>query len=133
MALWTSQKEEHTSDWLRTVLISGLGQTMNDKTYRCVLCYRLRIPLFSVSKPCSVCSRVFVGDIYGDHVVSCAGIISIKHCYNVVRDTLVDICYRSGISVGKEVDIGLDGRDKPLRSTDMLLYSWMEDWMCVWI
>nr|GEX47540.1 zinc finger, CCHC-type [Tanacetum cinerariifolium] len=73
------------------------------------------------------CSRVFAGDIYGDHVVSCAGIIGIKHPHNVVHDTLVDICYRSGISVGKEVDIGLDGgRDKPLRLVDMLLYSWGE-------
>ena len=98
---------------------------MNGKTYRCVLCYRLGIPLFSVSKPCSACSRVFVGDIYGDHVVSCAGIIGIKHRHNVVRDTLVDICYRSGISAGKEVDIGMDGgRDKPLHLADMLLYSW---------
>ncbi|GKA21523.1 putative reverse transcriptase domain-containing protein, partial [Tanacetum coccineum] len=44
------------------------------------------------------CSRVFAGDIYGDHVVSCVGIIGIKHHHNVVRDTLVDICYRSGIS-----------------------------------
>nr|GEU38208.1 retrovirus-related Pol polyprotein from transposon TNT 1-94 [Tanacetum cinerariifolium] len=41
MALWTSQREDHTSDGLRTVPISGLGQTMNDKTYRCVLCYWL--------------------------------------------------------------------------------------------
>ncbi|GJR33411.1 hypothetical protein Tco_1109643 [Tanacetum coccineum] len=83
------------------------------------------IPLFSVLKPCLACSRVFVGDIYGDHVVSCVGIIGIKHRHNVVHDTLVDICYRSGISAGKEVDIGLDGgRDKPLRPADMLLYSW---------
>ncbi|GKB16770.1 hypothetical protein Tco_0850693 [Tanacetum coccineum] len=38
---------------------------------------------------------------------------------------LVDICYRSGISAGKKVDIGLDGGcDKPLRPSDMLLYSW---------
>ncbi|GKB68757.1 hypothetical protein Tco_0930169, partial [Tanacetum coccineum] len=58
----------------------------------------LCIPLFSMSKPCSACSRVFVGDIYGDHAVSCAGIIGIKHRHNVVRDTLVDICYHSGIS-----------------------------------
>ncbi|GKA50029.1 putative reverse transcriptase domain-containing protein [Tanacetum coccineum] len=72
MALWTSQREDHTSDWLRTIPISGLGQTMNSKTYLCVLCYRLGIPLFSVSKPCS---KVFAGDIYGDHDVSCAGII----------------------------------------------------------
>nr|GEV09616.1 hypothetical protein [Tanacetum cinerariifolium] len=57
----------------------------------------------------SACSRVFVGDIYGDHAVSCAGIIGIEHLHNVVRDTLVDICYHSEISAGKEVDIGLDG------------------------
>ncbi|GKC38967.1 hypothetical protein Tco_1051351 [Tanacetum coccineum] len=29
MALWTSQREDHTSDLLMTVSISGLGQTMN--------------------------------------------------------------------------------------------------------
>ncbi|GJY22390.1 hypothetical protein Tco_0396048 [Tanacetum coccineum] len=117
--------EDHTSDWLRVVSISGLGQTMNSKTYRCVLCYRLGVPLFSVSKPCSACSKVFTGDIYGDHVVSCAGIIGIKHRHNVVRDTLVDICFRSGISAGKEVDIGLGrGCDKSLHPADMLCYSW---------
>ncbi|GKD61502.1 hypothetical protein Tco_1299011, partial [Tanacetum coccineum] len=86
------------------------------------------VPLFSVSKPCSACSKVFTGDIYGDHAVSCAGIIGIKHQHNVVRDTLVDICFWSGISAGKEVDIGLGGGcDKPLRPADMLLYSWDEE------
>nr|GFA85423.1 hypothetical protein [Tanacetum cinerariifolium] len=29
MALWKSQMKDHTSAWLRVVLISGLGQTMN--------------------------------------------------------------------------------------------------------
>ncbi|GJU54265.1 hypothetical protein Tco_1227979 [Tanacetum coccineum] len=125
MALWQSQREEHTSDWLRVVPISGLGQTMNGKTYRCVLCYRLGVPLFSVSKPCPACSKVSTGDVYGDHAVSCAGVIGIKHRHNAVRDTLVDICFRSGISAGKEVDIGLGGGcDKALRPADMLLYSW---------
>ncbi|GJR97521.1 reverse transcriptase domain-containing protein [Tanacetum coccineum] len=94
MALWLSQREEHTLDWLRVVPISGLGQTMN-------------------------------GDVYGDHVVSYAGVIGIKHRHNAVRDTLVDICFRSGISPGKEVDIGLSGDgDKALRPADILLYSW---------
>ncbi|GKA62111.1 putative reverse transcriptase domain-containing protein [Tanacetum coccineum] len=125
MALWKSQMEDHISDWLRVVSISGLGQTMNGRTYRCVLCYRLGVPLFSVTKPCLACSRVFIGDIYGDHAVSCAGIVGIKHRHNVVRDTFVDICYRSGISSGKEVDIGLSGeRDKSVRPADVLLYSW---------
>ncbi|GKB80464.1 putative reverse transcriptase domain-containing protein [Tanacetum coccineum] len=127
MALWQSQMKDHTSDWLKVVPISGLGQTMNDKTYRCVLCYRLGVPLFSVLKPCPACSKVFTRDIYGDHAVSCAGIIGIKHRHNVVRDNLVDICFWSGILAGKEVDIGLGGGcDKPLRPADMLLYSWDE-------
>ncbi|GJZ10821.1 hypothetical protein Tco_0545580 [Tanacetum coccineum] len=125
MALWQSQKEDHTLDWLCVVPISGLGQTMNGKTYRSVLCYRLGVPLFSVSKPCSACSRVFIKDIYGDHAISCDGIIRIKHRHNMVCDTLVNICFRSGISAGKEVDIGLDGgHDKKLRPANMLLYSW---------
>ncbi|GKG45801.1 hypothetical protein Tco_0498247, partial [Tanacetum coccineum] len=98
---------------------------MNDRTYWCVLCYRLGVPLFSVLKPCSACSRVFAGDIYGDHAVSCAGIVGIKHRHNLVRDTIFDICFQSGILAGKEVDIGLsDGSDKNLRPADMLLYSW---------
>ncbi|GJZ39756.1 hypothetical protein Tco_0586319 [Tanacetum coccineum] len=53
-----------------------------------------------------------------------SGLLVSKHRHNIVRDTLVDICYRYGISTGKEVEIGLDGgRDKPLRPPDMLLYS----------
>ncbi|GJW28565.1 hypothetical protein Tco_0045440 [Tanacetum coccineum] len=72
---------------------------MNNRTYWCVLCYRLGVPLFSILKPCSACSKAFAGDIYGEHVVSCIA--------------------------SKEVDIGLDGgRDKPLHPADMLLYSW---------
>nr|GFA92204.1 ABC transporter A family member 9-like [Tanacetum cinerariifolium] len=76
-------------------------------------------------EPCSACSKVFTGDIFRDHAVSCAGIIGIKHRHNVVSDTLVDICFRLGISAGKEVDIGLGGGcDKLLHPANMLLYSW---------
>ncbi|GKA07194.1 hypothetical protein Tco_0686418 [Tanacetum coccineum] len=67
MDLWQSQMEDHTSDWLKVVLIFVLGKTMNGKTYRCVLGYQLGVPLFLVPKPCSACSRVFTEDIYGDH------------------------------------------------------------------
>ncbi|GJR46042.1 putative reverse transcriptase domain-containing protein [Tanacetum coccineum] len=62
--------------------------------------------------------------LYGDHVVSFAGIVGIKHRHNVVRDTLVDICYRSGISSGKEVTWLGGEHDKSLRPADVLLYSW---------
>nr|GEW03391.1 hypothetical protein [Tanacetum cinerariifolium] len=73
------------------------------------------------------------GDNCGDNVVSCVGIIYIKHRHNVLRDILVDICFLSRILVGKEVNIGhSDRRDKPLRPADMLLYSW-DDGLYVWI
>ncbi|GJV20777.1 hypothetical protein Tco_1369797 [Tanacetum coccineum] len=97
MALWKSQMKDHTSDWLRAVSISGLGQTMNSlfKGFCCGYLWR----------PCCIVRR---------------------YCHNVVRDTLVDRCYRSGISASKEFDIGLEGGcDKPLRPADMLLYSWV--------
>nr|GEW81192.1 hypothetical protein [Tanacetum cinerariifolium] len=66
-------------------------------------------------------------DINGDHDVSCVGIIGIKHRHNIVYDTMVNICLRSGISARKEVYIGLGGGcDKPLRPDDTFLYSWDE-------
>nr|GEU83002.1 hypothetical protein [Tanacetum cinerariifolium] len=40
------------------------------------------------------------GDIYSDHDVSCDDIVGIKHQHNIVRDTLVDICFRSEILAG---------------------------------
>ncbi|GKF99535.1 hypothetical protein Tco_0301226, partial [Tanacetum coccineum] len=89
--LWQSQMEDHTSDWLRAVPISGLLQGL------------------------------YEGYLWRP----CAGIVGIKHRHNVVRDTLIDICYRSVISYGKEVDIELGGgSDKSLRPADVLLYSW---------
>nr|GEW82801.1 hypothetical protein [Tanacetum cinerariifolium] len=95
MTLWKPQKEDHTSDWLRVVLISGMGQAMNDKAYRC------------------------------DYAVSCTGSICIKHQHNAMHDTLVDVCFWSGILAGKEVGIELGGGgDKVVHPTDMLLYSW---------
>ncbi|GKE57547.1 hypothetical protein Tco_1496732, partial [Tanacetum coccineum] len=76
------------------------------------------VPLFAISKPCSAYSKVFTGDVYGDHDVLCAGLIGIKHRHNAVCDTLVDICFRSGISAGKEVDIGRGS--SPLTQTGMV-------------
>nr|GEV87896.1 hypothetical protein [Tanacetum cinerariifolium] len=109
---------------LQTKLLRHCGIVASGSIFHDALCaFNTKMKTDILSNP--TCSRVFTGDIYGDYVVSCTGIIGIKHRHNIVRDTLVDICYRFGISAGKEVDIGLDGgRDKPLRLADMLLYSW---------
>ncbi|GJZ03402.1 hypothetical protein Tco_0536677 [Tanacetum coccineum] len=102
MALWQSQMEDHTSDWLRVVPIYGLGQTMNDKTYRCVLCYQLGDPLFSVSKSCLACSKVFTGDIYGDHAVSYADML--LNSWDEGLDVCVDLTRSSPLTQTGMVD-----------------------------
>ncbi|GKE06160.1 hypothetical protein Tco_1398178 [Tanacetum coccineum] len=79
------------------------------------------------------CSLIFCSEtvlsllqgLYEDHAVSCAGIVGIKHRHNVVRDTLVDICYRSGISYGNEVDNYYNSRSLATAIfSHVLLYSW---------
>nr|GEX29156.1 RNA-directed DNA polymerase, eukaryota [Tanacetum cinerariifolium] len=80
-----SQVEDHTSDWLMVVLIFGLGQTVNIRTYQCVLCYRLGVPVFFVLKPCSACFRFFARDIYREHVVACAGMIDCVSGHVVIK------------------------------------------------
>ncbi|GJR93641.1 hypothetical protein Tco_0265815 [Tanacetum coccineum] len=88
------------------------------------------VPISRLGRNMNASSRVLNGDIYEDHVVLCAVIAGIKHRHNGVRDTLIDFCYRSGISAGNEVDIGLDGGcDKPLRPAVILLYSWDGDFV----
>ncbi|GJR14770.1 hypothetical protein Tco_0797422, partial [Tanacetum coccineum] len=79
-----------------TVLMIDNGDLLPYPLHLGDLASIVKVSLFSVSKPCSACSKVFTGDMYGDYV----------------------------ISAGKEVDIGLDGGcDNPLRPADMLLYS----------
>nr|GEW92298.1 hypothetical protein [Tanacetum cinerariifolium] len=99
------------------------GQPMNGKTYQCVLCYQLGFPLFFVPNHVQLAAGSLQG-IFMRIMLYCAVIVGTKHWHNVMRDTLVDICFRSGILTCKEVDIGLSGgRDKPLHLADMLLYS----------
>nr|GEX33865.1 hypothetical protein [Tanacetum cinerariifolium] len=86
----------------------GVYSTASGSTFDDALC------VFNTSMETNflTCSKVFTG-MYGDHAVSCAGIIGLKHMF-LVRDF--------GF---KEVDIGLGGGcDKALHPADMLLYSW---------
>ncbi|GJW56725.1 hypothetical protein Tco_0103456 [Tanacetum coccineum] len=100
-------KEEHTSE-LASCGFRSSGWTKPKK--------RSRAP---------ACSKGLYGDCLGYRCFSCAGVYCYQARHYSVRDTLVDICFRSGISAGKEVDIGLGGGcDKALRPANMLLYSW---------
>ncbi|GJZ90220.1 hypothetical protein Tco_0662147 [Tanacetum coccineum] len=100
----------------------NLGVYLDDGPYCWGYCWLLGVPLFSVSKPCSVCSKVFTGDVYGDHVVSCAGVIGIKHRHNAEEGLMVCVDL-TGSTADQEKQLG---RLISCLVGDMLLYSWDE-------
>ncbi|KAL5723796.1 hypothetical protein ACHQM5_007146 [Ranunculus cassubicifolius] len=117
-------KMEGGQNYLYTLPIHGLGQTMTPKDYRAVLSYRLMIPIFAEGQACGGCNR-FMMDQYGDHAVQCKGDPGIKHRHDTVRDGLHDILRRAGIASKKEADIGLGDKDGRLRPADILVYGWV--------
>ncbi|GJY92894.1 hypothetical protein Tco_0508676 [Tanacetum coccineum] len=113
---------------LQTRLLQHVGLAVYGSTFDDALCVFntsmeiefLGVPLFAISKSCSACSKVFTGDVYGTY--ACVMVLwryRIKHRHNAVRDTLVDICFRSKISAGKEDDMGLVEGSSPLTQTGM--------------
>ncbi|KAL5727948.1 hypothetical protein ACHQM5_001085 [Ranunculus cassubicifolius] len=124
MAVWQCSQAPRASDWLFTIPIDGLGQRMNNRQFRAVLCFRLTVPLFVSGSICPSCGTKEL-DEWGDHATLCCSDIGIKWRHNLVRDVLGDICNKVGIAVRKEAPLGFlndEGRD--LRPADLLLYNW---------
>ncbi|GKB22008.1 hypothetical protein Tco_0855931 [Tanacetum coccineum] len=116
----------HAQDFLFTIPIDGLGQKMNHRQFRSVLCYRLAIPMFSEGSLCPSCNTHRM-DQWGDHAVHCSSEVGVKFRHNLVRDILVDICSKVGIMVRKEAPMGfLSGDGKDLRPADLLLFNWLQ-------
>ena len=62
----------------------------------------------------------------GDHVVHCSSDIDVKFRHNLVRDMLVDIYCKVGISVRKKASMGFyPETGKNLRPTGILLFNWL--------
>ena len=126
VALLSCVREPHAQDFLFTIPIDGLGQRMNPRQFRSVLCYRLAVPLFSEGSLCPSCS-VHRMDQWGDHAIHCSSEVGVKFRHNLVRDVLIDICSKVGVAVRKEAPLGFlseDGRD--LRPADLLLFNWSQ-------
>ncbi|GJV02599.1 hypothetical protein Tco_1336168 [Tanacetum coccineum] len=104
---------------LQTKLLRHVGIMASSPTFDDTLCvFNKAMEIYFLNGLMAISKgRAYFG------LASCGS--DIWHRHNAVRDTLVDICFWSGISAGKEVDIGLGGGcDKALRPADMLLYSW---------
>ncbi|GJU06306.1 hypothetical protein Tco_1122736 [Tanacetum coccineum] len=91
VAILSYIRAPHAQDFLFTIRIDGLGQRMNHRQFRYVLCYRLSVPTFSECSLCPSCN-VHQMDQWGDHAVHCCSEVGVKFRHNLVRDILVDIC-----------------------------------------
>ena len=126
VAILSCIRAPHAQDFLFTVPIDGLGQRMNHRQFRSVLCYRLSIPMFAEGSMCPSCN-VYRMDQWGDHAVHCSSDVGVKFRHNLVRDILVDICSKVGIMVRKEAPMGFLSEDgKELRPADLLLFNWLQ-------
>ncbi|XP_026396185.1 uncharacterized protein LOC113290808 [Papaver somniferum] len=114
---------QHAQDYLFAVPISGLNQCLGPRQFRAVLCYRLGIPLFVENSLCPSCNKSM--DIFGDHALHCAKDIGYKFRHDIVRDVIIDICYKPNVPSRKEVSLGLQtDDDRDLKSADILVLNW---------
>nr|GEV98996.1 putative reverse transcriptase domain-containing protein [Tanacetum cinerariifolium] len=123
---YTCIRSLHVQDFLFTIPIDGLGQRMNHRQFRSVLCYRFLVPMFTECSLCPSCNAHQM-DQWGDHAVHCCSEVGVKFRHNLVRDILVDICSKVGIMVRKEAPMGFLSHDgKDLRPADLLLFNWLQ-------
>ena len=104
--LISSIREPHAQDFLLTIPINGLGQKINPREYRSVLCYRITIPLFIEGSLCPSCNIAKM-DMWGEDVFHYSSEFGVKFQHNLVRKMLVDICCKARISVRKEAPFAL--------------------------
>ncbi|KAJ0624141.1 hypothetical protein HanIR_Chr01g0039971 [Helianthus annuus] len=69
--------------------------------YRSILKYRLMIPMLPNDETCLVCRKACL-DKYGEHALYCREFPGFKYRHDFVRDALMDILRRAGISAKKE-------------------------------
>nr|GEZ97617.1 hypothetical protein [Tanacetum cinerariifolium] len=126
VAILSCIRAPHAQDFIFTIPIDGLGQRMNHRQFRSVLCYRLSVPMFSEGSVCPSCNAHQM-DQWGDHAVHCCSKVGVKFRHNLVCDILVDIFFNVGIMVRKEAPMGFLSHDgKDLRHADLILFNWLQ-------
>lgn len=123
--LWQSNKVVHALDFLKAIPIVGLNQTLGPRQFRSILQYKLGVPLFGEDSTCPCCNHAM--DIFGDHVIHLANEVGGKFRHDLVRDVVVDICYRDGVAAGKEVSLSFLAGGTTSKPTYIMVYNWEND------
>ncbi|KAJ0811601.1 hypothetical protein HanPSC8_Chr17g0752491 [Helianthus annuus] len=99
---------------------------MSAVEYRSILKYRLMIPMFPNDETCPVCRKACL-DKYGKHALHCRELPGFKYRHDFVRDALMDILRRAGISAKKEAPVNFLTGPSEGRST-LLIRGWKPVW-----
>uniref|UniRef100_A0A251SW88 Auxilin-like protein n=1 Tax=Helianthus annuus TaxID=4232 RepID=A0A251SW88_HELAN len=117
----------HAQDLLTVIPIEDLGQRMSAVEYRSILKHRLMIPMFPNDETCLVCRKACL-DKYEEHALHCRELSEFKYRHDFVRDTLMDILRRVGISAKKEAPVNFLTNPAEWRSTlrlaDVPVFGW---------
>jgi hypothetical protein len=70
-ALLQSVRLPHTGDFLNVVPSGNLGLRLRPMEFRCVVKYRLGLPIYPSHGLCPICG--LHSDVYGDHSISACG------------------------------------------------------------
>ncbi|MFS7986034.1 putative exostosin [Helianthus anomalus] len=108
---------------------------MSAVEYKAILKYWLMISMYPEDETCSICRKTCM-DKYGEHAVHCKELPRLKYRHDWVRDVLLDILRRAGISAKKEAHVNfltdpIEGRFT-LRPSDLLVFGWVRGNMLVW-
>ncbi|GJY65899.1 putative reverse transcriptase domain-containing protein [Tanacetum coccineum] len=85
----------HAQDFLFTIPIDGLGQRMNHRQFRYVLCYRLTIPMFSEGKDAYL-DVTCISPFAGMGATSCAPGVALHNAVEKKKKKYGSVCEENG-------------------------------------
>ena len=119
-ALALSTGLPHACDWLNVVPSSLLGLRLQDREFRCCLCYWLGVPLNNGQFTCPECRGS--ADPFGDYQVGCGGNGDRISRHNAIRDVVFSAAQSAALALSKEAPNLVP--DSSVRPADVLLPNW---------
>ena len=99
---------------------SSLGLRLQDREFRCCLCYWLGVPLHNGQFTCPECRGS--ADPFGDHQVGCGGNGDRISRHNAIRDVVFSAAQSAALAPSKETPNLVP--DSSVRPADVLLPNW---------
>ena len=115
-------RRSSTCNKQQQVSVLALVTLLQDREFRCCLCYWLGVPLLSSTYSCPECGGD--ADRFGDHQVGCGGNGDRISRHNALRDVLFTAAQSAALSPAREASGVVP--DSLSRPADILLPTWSQ-------